>query len=287
MLRAERRLSREWARELLRASASETPELDCDVLLGHAAALTRAELLAHPDRTLSPQQESWFQAAVRCRAAGEPVAYIVGVKEFFGIELLVDRRVLIPRPETETLVERALECVPKAQQGWVVADVGTGSGAIALAVASRRPDARVYATDSSDEALAVARENAARTLGAGWEARLTLTHGALLAGVPESVDLVCANLPYIPTAELAALPVSVRDYEPWSALDGGDDGLDLYRALLASLPGRLSARGAVLMECDPRQADALLKMALAALPSARGTIVRDLAGDARVVEVRR
>lgn len=272
---------------MLRTTGTDTPELDCHVLLAHTTGLSRAALLAHPDRPLTLEQHTRFERAVLRRARGEPVAYVVGVKEFFGMAMSVDRRVLIPRPETETLVERALERIPTDESDWVVADVGTGSGAIALAIASRRPAARVYATDTSEEALAVARENASRVLGAGWEARLRLTPGPLLARVPESVDVVCANLPYIPTAALPSLPVSVREHEPWYALDGGPDGLDVYRALLAELPSRLSSRGALLMECDPHQADALLELALGALFGARGTIVRDLAGDARVVEVRR
>jgi release factor glutamine methyltransferase len=258
--------------------------------MAHATGLTRAGLLAHPDAPLRSAEDAAFSALIERRARGEPVAYIVGKKEFYGLGLRVDRRVLIPRPETETLVERALELVPPREDGWVVADVGTGSGAIALAVAAHRPGARLYATDSSAEALDVARDNAARSLGDGWEQRvrfIRFTHGPLLADVPERVDVLCANLPYIPSAEVATLPVSVREYEPWPALDGGADGLDAYRALLADAPQRLTARGAVLMECDPRQADALLALALGALPGGLGQIVRDLAGEARVVEVRR
>ena len=284
---AERRLSDvlKWGRDKLRATPTDTPELDAQVLLGHVAVKTRAALLTHPEQPLTGAQHSRFERAIMRRARGEPVAYITGTKEFFGIDLVVDRRVLIPRPETETLVERALEAC--GEGGCVVADVGTGSGAIALAIALNRPMAHVYATDTSGDALAVARANAARVLGRAWEERLTLLHGALLQPIAEKVDVVCANLPYIPTGELTALPASVRDYEPWSALDGGPDGLDPYRALLADVDTQLARPGTLLMECDPRQAETLLELALTALPGARGEIVPDLAGAARVVEVRR
>jgi release factor glutamine methyltransferase len=200
------------------------------------------------------------------------------------LEFLVDGRVLSPRPETETLVERALTHLPGDGAGKIVVDVGTGSGAIAIAVAHARRGAQVHATDTSPDALAVARENVRRLVGDG---RVTFHHAALPGGAARPTDVVCANLPYIPTGDLESLPVSVRDFEPRAALDGGSDGLDVYRALMAQLPEWLAAGGAVLMECDPQQAEALLTLGLSALPGAAGEIVRDLAGDARVVEVRR
>ena len=275
----------QWGREQLRATATETPELDAEVLLRHVSGLTRAGLLAGLDRALTPEQNRYYAELVSRRARGEPVAYIVGMKEFFGIELCVDRSVLIPRPETEAVVERALACLPGDGGGRVVADVGTGSGAIALAISVNRVGAQVYATDTSEAALSMAKQNAERVAGAGWNRRLTFRHGALLAVVRGPVDVLCANLPYIPTDELAKLPASVRDYEPWSALDGGADGLDVYRALFESLPGRLNRSGVILMESDPRQAEALRALAIAALPGARCEILKDLAGDDRVVEV--
>ena len=280
-------LSREalrWGRERLRETASDTPELDAELLLRAALGVTRAALLADLDRTLTPEEKGSFADSISRRARDEPVAYIVGVKEFHGIGLAVDRRVLIPRPETETLVERALARLPGDGSGLIAVDVGTGSGAIALAIASNRPAARVYATDTSEAALTVARENARRVLGG--DSHVTFRHGALLAVVRGPVDVVCANLPYIPTAQLATLSSSVRDYEPWPALDGGVDGLDVYRALLQQLPGTLNTRGAALMECDPGQAERLRELALAALPGATAEIVKDLAGDDRAVEVR-
>jgi release factor glutamine methyltransferase len=272
------------AKQRLRTAGSDTASLDAEVLLSQVLGVERAALLAHPERVLAPEEAFTFEQAVRRRQRGEPVAYVVGRKEFFGLDLHVDRRVLIPRPETETLVERALTHLPGDGTGRVVADVGTGSGAIAVALAQAKPGATVYATDTSPDALNVARENGRRLVGEG---RITFVDGALLGSVPERVDVLCANLPYIPTGDLPSLTVSVRAYEPWSALDGGPDGLDVYRALVAQLPEGLTANGVVIMECDPAQAEALLALALAGLPGARGEVVNDLAGDARVVEVRR
>jgi len=215
-----------WGRDQLSGTPTDTPELDAQVLLAHVCGTTRASALAWPERLLSVHEAKMFRGAVERRARGEPVAYITGLKEFFGLNLAVDGRVLIPRPETELMVERALEYVPEDGDGRVVADVGTGSGAIALALASARLSAQVIATDTSSDAIGVASENARRLLGAEWEARITFVHGAVLAGLSGPMHVVCANLPYIPTGELATLPVSVRAYEPWSALDGGPDGLN-------------------------------------------------------------
>ena len=304
-------------RAALRAAATETPELDAEVLLRHVAGLDRAALFTRLGEELEPGQETGYQALIERRRRGEPVAYITGEREFMGLGFLVDGRVLIPRPETETLVERALAYLPGDGSDRVVADVGTGCGAIAVSIAALRPGARVYATDTSAAALDVARENVRRVLGEdltppgpgslrplspparahspaspcrrgeSGQGNVVLIRGPLLEGVPEQLDVVCANLPYIRTGEMERLPVSVRDFEPWSALDGGEDGLDVYRALLAEVPERLRSGGVVLMECDPGQAEALLGLALMALPGAKGEIVKDLASSARVVEVRR
>jgi release factor glutamine methyltransferase len=179
-------------------------------------------------------------------------------------------------------VERALAHLPGSGEGRVVADVGTGSGAIAIAIAQARTGARVFATDISEAALAVAADNA-RRIAVGD--RVRFVHGTLLDGLPDGIDLVCANLPYIPTGNLPDLPVSVRAFEPIIALDGGPDGLDTYRALLRELPPKVSAGAVVLMECDPGQAPTLLDLATRALSGATGAIVKDLAGDARVVEI--
>lgn len=278
-------------REALRRSATETPDLDAEVLLRHTLRLDRAALYTHPERALSATESTAFQRLVTRRANGEPVAYLVGFREFMGLDFVVDPRVLIPRPDTETLVERALSLLPGCGDDKVVVDVGTGSGAIAISIAVARPAARVYATDTSSGALQIATENARRLIPP--PGAVTFMHGSLLEPLPERVDLICANLPYIPHAQIANLPPTVRDYEPWSALDGGPDGLDLYRALLAQTLNALRPGGATLMECDPRQAAALLELAKATADhafggkGATGSILKDLAGMDRVVELGR
>jgi release factor glutamine methyltransferase len=208
----------------LTAAGCETPRLDAEVLLAAAMGVDRAVIVADPGRGLEPAQARAFQDGARRRTQREPVAYILGRKGFRRIELDVDPRVLIPRPETEHVVEAAL-ALP---EGARVVDVGTGSGAIALALADERPDLRVVATDSSAAALAVARANAAR-LGLDVE----FAEGDLLGPVAGPVDAVVSNPPYIRAGE--RLPPEIARYEPAAALYAGEDGLDVYRRLVPAV----------------------------------------------------
>ena len=218
----------------LAAAGCETPRLDAELLLAASLGLDRAELMMRPELGIPAPAARTMADQVRRRLAREPVAYILGRKGFRGIELAVDRRVLIPRPETELLVEVALELPP----GSRVHEVGTGSGAVALALLDERPDLRVSASDSSADALAVARENAAR-LGLGLEPELWPA-----PGLPEGVrtdelvhqGLVVANLPYVADDELPTLAPEIRGYEPLEALAGGPDGLDPIRELVVQAP---------------------------------------------------
>lgn len=270
---------------------TETPNLDAEVLLRHMLGATRARLFTHPERELDHHEEQRYLDALRRRQHGEPVAYITGQQEFMGLAFSVDRRVLIPRPDTETLVERALDILTQrwranpasqfSERGPLVVDVGTGSGAIAVSLAALGPRLRVVATDVSSDALTVAVANGGRLA----TQRIGFVQSYLLNGVAGPFDLVAANLPYIRSCQMAHLPFPVRDYEPRSALDGGEDGLDLYRALLRDLPGKLTCGGALLMECDPDQAGTLLGLATSALSDTTGRIVKDLAGLDRIVEV--
>jgi release factor glutamine methyltransferase len=274
------------------AVPSDSPRLDAEVLLRHVLGVTRAALYASPERPLSAAQEASYRPLLRRRAAGEPVAYLTGHREFMGLDFAVDARVLVPRPETETLVARVLSLLAAPPRGWpaapLVADVGTGSGAIAVSVAALAREVRVVATDTSAAALAVARDNAARLLarhpgraaGRAWFVRCHL-----LTAVRGPVHVVAANLPYIPTGTIGRLPATVRDFEPHTALDGGGDGLDPYRALLEQVPSQIAAGGRLLMECDPDQIPLLAALAARALPGATVTAVNDLRGAARVVEV--
>jgi len=257
----------------LTAAGCETPRLDAEVLLAAAIGVDRAALIADPGRGLQPTEARAFQDAARRRTQREPVAYILGRKGFRRLELDVDARVLIPRPETEHVVEAAL-LVP---EGARVVDVGTGSGAIALALADERPDLRVTGTDTSSDALFVARANAAR-LGLDVE----FLEGDLLAPVDGTVDAVVSNPPYVRRGE--QLPPEIARYEPADALFAGPDGLDVHRrlALAAAQAGAAFAA----FEVGAGQAGDV-----AALLRAAGfediQVVPDLAGIERVVVGRR
>ena len=265
---------------------SESPALDAEVLLRTVLGRSRAALVAHPESPLAPQQWQRLARLLERRAAGEPVAYLTGTKEFMGLTFAVSPAVLIPRPDTECLVERALAVLPDDGRRRVVADVGTGSGAIGVSLAVQRPKLRVYALDNGPRAARLAAANARRQ---GVAERVTVRCGDLLAPLPEAAAVIVANLPYIRSESLPALPVSVRDYEPRTALGGGGDGLAVYRRLmeqLAAWPELFSRPGHVLCECDPPQVDTLGTLARAALPGAVIEVICDLAGRPRGVHGR-
>jgi release factor glutamine methyltransferase len=250
--------------------------LDAELLAAHAFGMSRIELYAHFDRPLAAAELASYRDLVSRRLAGEPVAYLLGHKEFWSLDLLVDSRVLIPRPDSETLVEEALDRF--AGPGGRIADVGTGSGALALALAKERPEAQVFATDISPEALAVARANAER-LGLA----VTFWQGDLdQALVPAGrFELIVANLPYIPSAEIDGLSADVRS-EPRQALDGGADGLALLRRLIEAAPELLQPEGCLALEVGAGQAGAVEEFLRGAgFGGVRSR--RDLAGIERVV----
>lgn len=246
--------------------------------MAHALGIPKEALYAHPEVTLSTAEALGVSALVLRRAAGEPVAYLRGSKEFHGHELAVDPRVLIPRPETETLVDAALAFVRRSG-ARTAADVGSGSGAIAIALALGAPSLRVIALDASPGALEVARLNIARH---GVADRIEVREGDLLAPLDAPVDLVVANLPYLRDPErLASLA-----FEPAIALYAGADGLSLVRRAIADLPRVLAPRGAAFFEIDPAQAGEVARSLEVAVGSA-ALVLYDLAGDARVVAVER
>jgi len=268
-----------WGEQTLSKSSLDSPRLDAEILLTYALGITRAQLHAHPQGQLGPTELAGYRQLIERRARREPVAYIVGHKEFYGLDFFVDDRVLIPRPETELLVEKAIEV---SQRRAVVADVGTGSGAIAVSLAVHLPQVVVYATDASPGALEVAARNCRRH---GVEDRVHLLQGHLLEPLPEPVDLIAANLPYVSQAELAQLPPEINCYEPREALNGGPDGLDLIRRLLAQAGWYLKPGGVVLAEIGATQGQAVVTLAKRYFPAARAEIGRDYAGLDRVVVV--
>jgi release factor glutamine methyltransferase len=252
----------------------ETPRLDAELLVAHAAGIDRARIFLSPERPLDPSVTATVADLGRRRAEDrESVAHLTGTRGFRHLDLSVDSRVLIPRPETELLVELGLEL----PQGATVVDVGTGSGAIALALADERPDLRVHGTDVSEDALAVARENAAR-LGSS----VVFHTGDLLAGVPPlgPAVAVLSNPPYIPESDRASLPPEVLRHDPHVALFGGDDGLDVIRRLLPDA----RAFGATLVGLEVGEGQAVAVAALAREAGFAATEIRDdLAGIGRVV----
>jgi len=268
------------AAAVLEKANIEEARLDAEILLAHALGITRAQLHAHPQGQLSSAELANYRQLIERRARHEPVAYIVGHQEFYGLDLLVDSRVLIPRPETELLVEKAIET---SQRQSVVTDVGTGSGAIAVSLAIHLPQVLVYATDASAGALEVAARNCRRH---GVEDRVHLLQGHLLEPLPEPVDLIAANLPYVSQAEWAQLPPEINCYEPREALDGGLDGLDHIRRLLARAGEYLRPQGAILLEIGATQGEAVITLARCHFPAARVEIARDYAGLDRVVMVK-
>jgi release factor glutamine methyltransferase len=259
-------------RERLRAAGCDTPELDAELLLADALGVDRASLVADLRRVLSEPEARSFEQHLARRVHREPVAYILGRRGFRFLELAVDSRVLVPRPETELLVEAALELRPGAR----VVDVGTGSGAVALALKQERPDLDVTGTDISAAGLAVARHNARRL---GLE--VAFRQADLLDGADGSWDAVVANLPYVAERDLDGLEPEISRHEPRMALAGGDDGLDLLRRLAQQAAGIPW----VALEVGAGQAAAVAGL-LRALGAAKVEVRRDLAGIERVVLAR-
>lgn len=264
------------------ASASiETARLDAEVLLRHVAGLDRAGLFLRLPDPIPDGVEARFDALTARRIGGEPVAFITGRREFMGLPFRVAPGVLIPRPETELLVEWALATIA-VRPDAILADVGTGSGAIAVSLAALGgPTTRIFATDISDAALAIARDNAADLLDDAQRARLEFRLGSLLEPVREPVDFVLANLPYLTPAQVTGNPD--LNAESRLALDGGSDGLDLVRELIADLPRVLTTGGAAGLELDPSQTDEVTALLRSRFPGKSVRTMHDLAGLARHV----
>jgi release factor glutamine methyltransferase len=251
------------------------------MLLAHVLGCSTTDLFVHPERVLTQAERSTYDRLVARRARHEPVAYILGHRPFFDLDLLVDRRALIPRPETEHLVERAIQLGRRWHSSHIV-DVGTGSGAIAVCLATHLPYAHVFATDLSEDALQLAQENARRH---GVQERITVLHGDLLAPLSTPAHLVVANLPYVSEREYAALPPDIQDYEPRCALVAGQDGLDAIRALLDTAPSHLTTDGALLLEIGAAQGQAVAGLARRAFPQAQIAVLQDYAGQDRLVQI--
>jgi release factor glutamine methyltransferase len=261
---------------------STSARLDAELLAAHALQLRRIDLYLQFDRPLRDDELESVREMVRRRGRGEPVAYITGVREFYGREFAVSRDVLIPRPETETLVQVALDHIRAVADGGSVlrvADLGTGSGCIAVTLACELPDIRLTATDVSGSALEVARANASRH---GVSGRITFVETSWADAVDGPIDVVVSNPPYVTDDELAETERDVRAFEPERALLGGEDGLHAYRALLESIRDCMNAESALFVEVDPRRAGGVLELMQAALLGSSTALHADLTGRARV-----
>lgn len=307
---------REATRQL-ESSASDSPQIEARLLAEAALGRSRVWIYQHLGTTIDAASIERLHSLVDRRAAGEPLAYIIGTREFFGRSFIVDHRVLIPRPETETLLERALQLArarfdqpalastgPRAggslassnvrpvepgpftsldlsDRPMRVVDVGTGCGILGISLALALPSARVVLVDCSADALDVARENCRRH---GVDGRVDLVQADLLNGIDGPIDLIVANLPYVPTDEINHLQIEVQR-EPRLALDGGADGLDLYRRLFSQATSALSSRGSLVAEIGDRQGGTALQLARASFPDRDVRIYPDLEGRDRVVAV--
>ena len=284
-----------WASRRLEANGIDSHARDARILLRHALGCTEEYLAGGSITALTPAQSAAFCDLIARRRRGEPVAYITGKKEFMGLEFAVDSRVLIPRPETEALVEIALAlfggspttaplCASMLDEVShpIIADIGAGSGAIAVSIARHLPHATIYATDASADALAVARANAEAH---GVANRLGFLQGHYLQALPEPAHILVCNPPYIPSGDIPDLDADVRDYEPHLALSGGQDGLDAYRGMFPDLSSYLLPGGTALFEIGFDMAERLTALAGRYLPGARVDVYQDLAGFDRVLRI--
>ena len=261
---------------------SETTSLAAQVVLARQLGVTRAWLLAHPETALAASVAEDYAQQMARLAAGEPLAYLTGEQEFYGLPFTVSPQVLVPRPETELLVDeaRAILEARMPPERLRVADVGTGSGCIAVALAVNVPRLSLVATEIAPGALRVAKVNAQRHSVAE---RIRFIRTDLIAALARGLDLVCANLPYIPTRALTDL--AVARHEPSQALDGGPDGLDLIRRMLAQARARMNPGGALLLEIEESHGRAALELAQRAFPRAEHSIHKDFSGCDRLLRI--
>jgi release factor glutamine methyltransferase len=272
---------RQMAKQL-RAAGIENAELDARVLIAHVLGIESAALLVAPDRPVDARAQAWLGEATQRRLAGEPVARIVGFKEFWSRRFALGPETLVPRPETETVVEAALAAFPDRDAAFRVLDLGIGTGALLAAILCERPRSFGVGVDRSGKALVVARKNL-EALGLG--SRALLVCGDWGASVGRPFALVVANPPYVVSQDIAILPPEVRDYDPLAALDGGADGLDAYRAIFSDLPRLLATEGIAVFELGDGQEESVAALAREAQLSVNGTARRDLSGRPRALVI--
>lgn len=274
----------EWTTAHLKKHGSDTPRLDAEILLAHARGCQRIQLYTQFDDPLGDAQRTQMRELVQRRAKAEPVAYLVGMREFFSLSFKVTSDVLIPRPDTETLVMEVLDGI-KGQASPKVLDLCTGSGCVAIAVAKNAKSAHVTATDISTAALEIARENATRHAVTD---RVEFIQSDLFAAISPTArfDVIASNPPYIPSAEIDQLDAEVSHHEPRLALDGGPDGLDILRRIIDAAPSFANQNALLLLEFTPEQADALKTIVTAHAAYQDVSIQKDLGHRPRVLKAR-
>ena len=274
----------QWTTAYFQEKKIQNPRLTAEVLLAHTLQQDRMYLYVHYDQPLESEERRHFKALILKRVQGTPTQYLTGVQEFWSLAFRVTPAVLIPRPETEHLVELALNLARSFSQPAIL-DLGTGSGAIAISLKHELPHANIYASDLSEAALTIARENAQSLLAAGRQ--MTFFQGDLFAPFSEmTFDLIVSNPPYISESDYAALACEVREHEPKLALYAGKDGLDVYRCLVAQAPAHLNPHGCVLVEIGFGQKDAVVRIFEQHHFSIE-RIVKDYAGIERVIAARK
>jgi release factor glutamine methyltransferase len=265
----------EKTRLILEQSGIENPSLEGEILLRHILGVTRAVFFSELDRELTSAEKDKLAESLARRQTGEPSAYIIEHREFYGLDFRIDRRVLIPRPETELLVEKALDYC-RQYKFSSIADIGTGSGCIAISLAVNLPETTIYAVDASLPALEIAHEN---IKAYHVKDRINLLWGNLLEPIPVQVDMIVANLPYVKNNEITSL------FEPEIAFNGGMEGLDKINELCRQIPGKLKTKGILLMEVGQGQAETIVNNLHNIIPSSVIEITKDFAGIDRVVSL--
>jgi release factor glutamine methyltransferase len=271
-----------WTGDFLRTKGVDTPRLDAEVLLAHALGVDRLHLYLDLDRPLDACERTAYRDLVRRRAAREPVSLIVGFREFWSLPIKVTQGVLVPRPETEILVERVLAHVADIPAPRIL-EIGSGTGAISIALARELPETSVVATEVDPVAIRLTDANV-RTSDVRGRVHLVKTDVVCGIRAEPLFDVICSNPPYIRTSELGNLPAEVRLFEPRRALDGGEDGLAVVRRIVEETFGMIKASGAIILEIGAGQEDAVAALLYARYPGVSVTIHRDLAGLPRVVQ---
>ena len=272
-------------KHILSTGGIEDANTEAELLLCHVLRTSKTQLYIERERSLTSAETKHLQQLVQRRLLHEPAAYILQDCEFYGIDFYVDYGTFIPRPETELLVEKAIEVayhLPPSENQLTIADIGTGNGAIAISLALALPHAKIYATDISASALEVAEINCRRC---GVDSRVELLQGNLLEPLPRRVDMIVANLPYIKNCELRDLSQGIIDFEPMLALAGGEDGLGKIRLLLAQIPSRIYPGGCLLLEIGQGQDKAVTSLINSYFPKANIELIPDLSGIYRLVKI--